>query len=251
MIPLTGFLIALAIGLTGIGGGTITAPVLLLFLGLAPAEAVGTALVFVAGVKLLAAPQYIWRGLVNYRILRLLLAGGIPGVLCGGLFLHLLSSSHWQGPILAVVGLTILVTASMDVYRRLRRRPASEGALHPRRLACVSFPIGLEVGFSSAGAGALGTLALMQWTSLSAAEIVGTDLAFGLGLSLAGGGVHLAFGAIDPGVFTSLLLGGIPGALIGPWLATRVPGHKLRLGLAVWLAYLGSQLLLRGIHTFW
>jgi uncharacterized protein len=251
VIPLTGFLIALAIGLTGIGGGTITAPVLLLFLGLSPAEAVGTALVFVAGVKLLAAPQYLWRGMVNYRVLRLLLAGGIPGVVAGSLLLDRIDSIHWQGAILAFVGGTVLVTAGMDLYRRLRRKTIEPGTLHPKRLISVSLPIGMEVGFSSAGAGALGTLALMQWTPLGAAEIVGTDIAFGLGLALVGGGLHLSFGAVDPRVLAALLLGGIPGALIGPWLATRVPGHKLRLGLAAWLAYLGSQLLLRGIHNLW
>ena len=248
MTPIAGFLIALAIGITGIGGGTITAPVLLLFFGLPPAEAVGTALVFVAGVKLLAAPQYVWRKSVNYRVLALLLAGGIPGVLGGALLLHFSNSQHWHGAVLATVGVTILATAGADLYRRLRNRPHPQGVLRTKRLAAVSLPIGFEVGFSSAGAGALGTVALMRWTSMTATAIVGTDLMFGLGLSLAGGGLHLSFGTVDPGVLAALLAGGIPGAIIGPWLATLVPGGKLRLGLAVWLVYLGTQILLRGLQ---
>jgi len=84
MTALAGLLIALIIGLTGIGGGVLTAPVLLLFLGLPAPQAVGTALVFVAVVKLFATPMFVVRKQVNYRVLALLLAGGVPGEWKGG-----------------------------------------------------------------------------------------------------------------------------------------------------------------------
>jgi uncharacterized membrane protein YfcA len=91
-----GFLIAVLIGLTGVGGGVITAPALILFLGVSPAESVGTALLFTAIVKLVAAPVYLARKQVNFRILGLLLAGGLPGVLAGSYFLARLSKSQWR-----------------------------------------------------------------------------------------------------------------------------------------------------------
>jgi uncharacterized membrane protein YfcA len=119
-----------------------------------------------------------------------------------------------------------------------------------RRLPFISFPIGLEVGFSSAGAGALGSLALMQWTTLASAEIVGTDILFGLALSTAAGGMHLNAGGVDSAVLKGLLMGGIPGALLGAWLATMVPTQLLRKGLAVWLMCLGVVLCYRGLVAF-
>src|SRR6478672_3137924 len=83
MTYLVGFLIAMAVGLTGVGAGSVTAPVLILFFGLAPADAVGTALIFAAAIKLSVAPVYLLRQQVNPRILLLLCAGGLPGILAG------------------------------------------------------------------------------------------------------------------------------------------------------------------------
>ena len=103
-------------------------------------------------------------------------------------------------------------------------------------------PVGAEVGFSSSGAGALGTLALLGLTSLDAQTIVGTDLAFGLCLSFIGGGLHLSHGGFDPVVLSRLIAGGILGALAGTGLAPRVPARAMRLALSLWLFALGLQL---------
>jgi len=105
------------------------------------------------------------------------------------------------------------------------------------------------VGFSSAGAGALGTLVLLYFTSLEAAQIVGTDLAFGLTLSAVGGGLHLGLGHLDRPLFLRLVAGGVPGAFLGARLASVLPTRALRAGLLVWLVLLGTQLLYRGAHA--
>src|SRR5215831_7945876 len=84
---LIGFIIAAAVGLTGVGGGVLTTPILILFLGISPAEAVGSALIFSTAVKLLAAPVYVSRKQVHWRTLAFLVAGGLPGVLAGSLLL--------------------------------------------------------------------------------------------------------------------------------------------------------------------
>jgi hypothetical protein len=104
------------------------------------------------------------------------------------------------------------------------------------------FPIGAEVGFSSSGAGALGTLALLSFTSLDAQRIVGTDLAFGLCLSLIGGGLHMSYGGLDPALLGQLVAGGVLGAIVGTGLAPRIPSRAMRLALSLWLLALGMQL---------
>ncbi|MBI3681451.1 MAG: sulfite exporter TauE/SafE family protein [Acidobacteria bacterium] len=245
MTTLAGFLIALTIGLTGIGGGVLTTPVLLLFLGMPAPQAVGTALVFVAIVKLVAAPMFVWRRQVDYRILALLLAGGIPGALLGSIALNGLDSQGLNGVLLLLLGVTIIFSALMTFLRK--QAGAASGMDKSGRLPLVSLPIGLEVGFSSAGAGALGSLALMHWTTLTGAAIVGTDVLFGLALSSAAGAIHMTHGGVDAEILRQLLIGGLPGALVGAWLAALVPSTALRKGLAVWLVWLGANLCWRGI----
>jgi uncharacterized membrane protein YfcA len=246
--PAIGFFIALAIGLTGIGGGTLTAPVLVLFLGLPAGPAVGTALVFGAVVKLAAAPMYLLRSQVSFRALGYMLAGGIPGVVLGSILINRMNARSLSGVILALVGLTVVFSAALNLLR-LRKHRAAPARDRVRVLPWLALPIGLEVGFSSAGAGALGTLALLHFTSIAPVQVVGTDLLFGLFVSGIGGGLHLGLGGVDAGVFWKLVGGGIPGVLLGAHFASVVPARKLRVGLSMWLVYLGSHLLYRGLGS--
>ncbi len=243
-----GFLIAMAIGLTGIGGGTLTAPVLVLFLGLPAGAAVGTALVFGAVVKLVAGPLYLFRGQVHFRSLAYMLAGGVPGVFAGSLLITRLESRSLSDVILVIVGATVIFSAALNLVR-LRRERGAQSRDRLRILPGLAFPIGLEVGFSSAGAGALGTLALLHFTTIAPVQVVGTDLLFGLAVSSVGGGLHLGLGAVDTGILYKLIAGGVPGVLLGAHLASVLPARKLRFGLAMWLVYLGSHLLYRGLGS--
>jgi uncharacterized membrane protein YfcA len=109
-------------------------------------------------------------------------------------------------------------------------------------------PIGAEVGFSSSGAGALGTIALLGLTTLSTSQIVGTDLAFGLCLSLVGGGLHLLSQNLDAALLLKLLAGGLFGAISGSALAPRLPNQKLRLVLTAWLLLIGVQFCYQAVH---
>jgi uncharacterized protein len=237
-----GFLIALAIAITGVGGGVITAPVLMLFFRMAPAQAVGTSLLFAAFVKLLVVPVYLYRRLVNYRVLGLMLLGGLPGVLAGGLYLKHLHSTGRDGLLYLVLGGTIAATAAFNLYRSWSQ--TTERAVRERSLwlPAIMLPIGAEVGFSSAGAGALGTLALFSTTNLKAAEVVGTDVVFGLVLSLVGGGMQLSAGNYDGSMLLRLLGGGVLGALLGANLTALLPSRGLRVALSLWLMSLGIQL---------
>jgi len=249
MEAVVGFLIALMIGLTGVGGGTLTVPVLILFLGIPTAEAVGTALTFSALVKIPACVVYLRQKKADFRVLRYLLLGGLPGVVLGSLTLGRLEGAGLKDLVLIAVGVTIAVTAALNLARLLRgdgeRDPPAQD--RSRLLPWLTLPIGLEVGFSSAGAGALGTLILLYFTPLAASQIVGTDLLFGMALSTVGGGLHLGMGDWNRALFLRLVAGGIPGALAGARLATVLPARTLRVALLIWLVYLGSQLLYRGI----
>lgn len=161
---LLGFSIAVLIGLTGVGGGAITAPVLTLFLGIPPPESIGTALLFTAIVKFAAAPVYIMRRQVNFRILGLLLLGGLPGVVMGSHVLERLNGANRKGPLFVLLGTTIILMAALNLYRLFAPKRTQTEKEHVAWLPLVAFPIGAEVGFSSAGAGALGSLILMSFT---------------------------------------------------------------------------------------
>jgi uncharacterized protein len=237
-----GFLIATAVGLTGVGAGSVTAPVLILFFHLSPAAAVGTALTFAAAIKLAVFPIYVRRGQVDYRILKLLCAGGIPGVLFGVYVLSTLNTNAHQRGIFLLLGATILTVSLSTLYRSFRSRLTVASVDRSRWLPPLAALIGGEVGFSSAGAGAMGAVALLNLTKLTPPQVVGTDMVFGLVLSIFGGGLHLSAGHYDLGIAMKLIVGGILGALCGATLSSVLPHRPLRMALSVWLATLGAQL---------
>jgi uncharacterized membrane protein YfcA len=244
---LIGFVIAVIIALTGVGAGTITAPLLILFLHIPVEVAVSTALAYSAVVKLIVVPVQIWRKQVSYRVLGYMLLGGLPGVVLGSiLFAHVVAHGS-RSFLYAVLGAIIVFSSGWHVYRHFfpsaqPRSTSDQSSLPAKRRKWVSllmFPIGAEVGFSSSGAGALGTVALLGLTTLSASQVVGTDLSFGLGLSIVGTGVHMLSGYYDASLLLQLALGGILGALLGSGVAPRVPNRQLRLALSLWLLLIG------------
>ena len=249
METLLGFFIALAISLTGVGAGSMTTPLLILFLGISPATAVGTALTFGAVVKVASVPLYAARKQVNWRILRLLVMGGIPGVLAGSLLLDWLKRGSFSHALYSLLGAMIVGTALFRLYRVFR--PLADTSTKERLgwLWPLAIPIGAEVGFSSAGAGALGSLMLMSFTKLTSAEVVGTDLCFGLALSAVGSFIQVSAGNYDGALLVKLLIGGLLGAFTGSMLAGRVAQRPLRVALLLMLIVLGSQLALRSRAT--
>lgn len=243
-----GFLIAVAIGVTGVGAGVITAPVLILFMHVSPAHAVGTALAFSVAVKILVVPMQIYRKQVDYRVLGYLLAGGVPGVLTGSYLLAKLNTRGSEGILYAALGSTIVFMAGLNLYRLWFHPARGVSRDWSRWLPAIALPIGAEVGFSSAGAGAIGSLALLWLTPLSAARVVGTDLFFGLCLSLIGSGFQLSAGNYDLAILTQLVIGGVFGAFAGTYLAAITPQRAFRIVLSVWLITLGIQLCWSGVR---
>jgi uncharacterized membrane protein YfcA len=246
MPEVLGFVIAVAISLTGVGAGSMTTPLLILLLRVPPAVAVGTALTFGAIVKIVSVPAYVVRRQINLRVLALMLAGGIPGVLGGSVLLSSLKGEGYERWLYATLGILIAATASFSLYRTVKPRRNRTGKNRPYVLPLLAAPIGAEVGFSSAGSGALGSLLLLGLTKLSPAEVVGTDLSFGLILAAVGSAFHLGAGNYDASLLFKLVAGGVLGALTGSILAGRIAALPMRLAILVMLVILGTQLALHG-----
>jgi len=246
LTALIGLLIGLAVGLTGVGGGTLTVPALIIALGMPAAEAVGTALLFVTATKVFATPVYWFRGQIDFPVLKRLLLGGLPGVLGGAFFLAKMNTERLTPVILAIVGLTIVSLATVSLVKLFRKPPV--GVHRPQWLTWLALPIGVEVGFSSAGAGALGSLLLQSCAKIEPAVIIGTDLLFGLILSAAGGAFHLSTGTYNGPVLAYLAPAGIIGALIGASLGTKLPARSLRATLNVTLVIVGGNLCWKGLR---
>ena len=186
---------------------------------------------------------------MNFRVLAYTAGGGLPAVIIGSLLLNHLDKNGLTRPILIIVGITVLISAIGTFWRSMSPAGIRQKAVNRRWLPAVFAPIGFEVGFSSAGAGALGTVALMRFTELHPAEIVGTDLAFGLLLSIFAGGIHASTTGVPWPVLWKLLAGGIPAVLIGTQLTKVLEPRKMRLVLCLWLVYIGGQLSWRAIQT--
>jgi hypothetical protein len=246
-----GFTIALFIALTGVGAGTITVPVLVLFLGVPAPVAVGIGLMFASAVKLILVPSQIIRRNVAWRTLAFMLAGGLPGVIIGSLFLKHLVTAGSQNLMNALLGSILVTTAAWQIANSFKPLKANEDPRHRGKLlAWLMFPVGAEVGFSSAGAGALGSAALLSLTPLLPAQVVGTDIAFGFIISLVGSGAHWFSHTSNTQLLLQLIAGGVVGAISGTVLSTHIPRKPLRFALWVWLLLLGGQFLFNSYQAW-
>jgi uncharacterized protein len=245
---LIGFLIAAAVGLTGIGGGSFTVPALVLVVGLTAGEAVGTAFLFAGVLRLIAAPFYLLGKQIHSRYLWLLLQGAVPGLLVGIWALRLLNRDAGNPLVIALLGVLLAASSSVTFIRRVQK-PSFAGKNH-RWLPWLALPIGVESGFSSAGAGALGTMLLLNYSEMTPSEVVGTDLLFGLVLAVIGSAFHWTFGSINSPVLVELLTGGVPGVVAGCLLARKVPANKLKTAIAMVAIFAGLQLVWSGSRAF-
>jgi uncharacterized membrane protein YfcA len=244
---LLGFLIAIAVGLTGVGGGSFTVPALVLIVGLTAGEAVGTAFVFAGVLRLIAAPFYLFGKNFHARYLWLLLLGAIPGLLLGTLVLRLLGNQGGNPVVVILLGIMLAVSSSVTFVPRAQNPGFAQK--NSRWLPWLALPIGVEYGFSSAGAGALGSVLLLNYSEITTPQVIGTDLIFGLVLAAIGGTFHWKFGAVNGLVLGQLLAGGVPGVVLGCALARHVSARKLKMVVAMIAIFAGVQLVWNGART--
>jgi uncharacterized membrane protein YfcA len=244
---LIGFLIAIAVGLTGIGGGSFTVPALLLLAGLTAGEAVGTAFLFAGVLRLIAAPFYLVGKQIHTRYLWLLLQGAVPGLLAGTWALRFLNRDAGSPVVILLLGVLLAASSSVTFIKRVQN-PTFAGKNY-RWLPWLALPIGVESGFSSAGAGALGTVLLLNYSEMTPAQVVGTDLLFGLVLAVIGSAFHWSLGSISMPILFQLLVGGVPGVVLGCLLARKVPAHRLKTAVAMVAIFAGLQLVWAGSRS--
>ncbi|MCW0199700.1 sulfite exporter TauE/SafE family protein [Sphingopyxis sp.] len=247
-----GFLVGALVGLTGVGGGALMTPLLVLMFGVNPKTAVGTDLLFAAITKTVGSTVHGWRDTVDWRIFRRLAAGSIPAALLSVIALQWVGEigAHAERVIIAFLGCMLILTAFAALFQKRLVRFARRGGGRDDRRALLPTVmlgafIGVAVSISSVGAGAIGVTALlMLYPRLPVSRIVGTDIVHAVPLALVAGSGHWLYGDVDPELLVSLLMGSIPGVIIGSLLSSRAPDHLLRPALAAVLLLSGVKLLI-------
>jgi uncharacterized membrane protein YfcA len=184
---------------------------------------------------------------IHTRYLWLLLQGAVPGLLAGTWALRFLNRDAGSPVVILLLGVLLAASSSVTFIKRVQN-PTFAGKNY-RWLPWLALPIGVESGFSSAGAGALGTVLLLNYSEMTPAQVVGTDLLFGLVLAVIGSAFHWSFGSISTPILFQLLVGGVPGVVLGCLLARKVPAHRMKTAVAMVAIFAGLQLVWAGSRS--
>jgi uncharacterized membrane protein YfcA len=253
----SGFGVGLLVGLTGVGGGSLMTPLLILLFGIHPTTAVGTDLLYAAATKTGGSVVHGWSRSVHWPAVLRLACGSIPA---SALTLLLLWKLDLRGDaernlVNLVLCFALILTATSLIFRksimeRYRRR-MEQVSERTTVIATVvtGIVLGVLVSISSVGAGAVGvTVLLLLYPRLPMATIVGSDIAHAVPLTLVAGIGHWALGSVDWALMGVLLIGSLPGIIIGSYCAVRVPETVLRLLLATVLILVASKLGFNELH---
>ena len=248
---MSGFAVGLLVGMTGVGGGSLMTPSLILLFGIPPAIAVGTDLLHASATKTGGMLIHGLSGTIDWHIVRRLAIGSVPTSIVALSVLSLLDVKGATARILvtALVAGALFLTALVLIGREtIRKRYAARvGSLDPRHTAIMTLGVGAALGalvsLTSVGAGAIGVTALvLLYPQRPVARIVGSDIAHAVPLTLVAGFGHWLIDTIDWKVFGSLLVGSLPGIIVGSLIAVRISEVALRLGLAAVLIVVATKL---------
>lgn len=248
--PLSGLLVGVTVGLTGVGGGALMTPLLLAF-GVHPTTAVGTDLLYAAVTKSAGTAVHHAGSTVDWKIVRRLATGSVPATVVTLIALSHIGaqSKEVSETIKFVLGIALLLTAVSIFFRSrlaafVKRRFGDPTDRQAARLTVIGGAIlGVLVSLSSIGAGALGVTALvLLYPAIPLARIVGSDIAHAVPLTVVAGFGHWLLGDVNFALMGALLMGSIPGILAGSWLVRRVPEFGLRPALATVLLLVGANL---------
>jgi uncharacterized membrane protein YfcA len=248
---IAGLLVGLLVGLTGVGGGSLMTPLLVLLFGISPQTAVGTDLLFAAATKTTGSAVHGWRETVEWRIVRRLAYGSVPAAIVTLAVLARIGKvDHSAEHVIlgSLAGLLALTALTVLFRNQLVRFAADLDPMHPPfkvviGTAALGAVIGVAVSVSSVGAGAIGvTVLLMLYPKLPMARIVGSDIAHAVPLTLVAGIGHWVIGDVDLVLLANLLVGSVPGVTLGSLASTRASDGVLRPLLALVLAVSSWQL---------
>ena len=247
----SGFSVGLLVGMTGVGGGSLMTPLLIMLFGIHPSTAVGTDLLYAAATKTGGSLVHGWARTIYWPAVIRLAAGSIPASILTLILLWQLdlSTEAARSLVNSVLCFALMLTATSLIFRKLvidklrSRMERVDDATIARSTVAIGVVLGVLVSISSVGAGAVGVTALLLlYPQLPMARIVGSDIAHAVPLTLAAGIGHWAMGSTDWQLLGVLLIGSLPGIAIGSYCAVRVPETALRLLLAAILILVAGKL---------
>ena len=253
---LAGFCVGTMVGVTGVGGGSLMTPILVLLFGVAPVSAVGTDLWFAGLTKMVGGTLHHHKGSVDWEVLRRLWTGSLPASVATLIWMHNTGIGQAKPRVLLIaLGIVMLMTSVSMVFmtkthsfaKVLRTKaPQRFRAMQPAATMLAGALLGVMVTLTSVSAGALGTVMLLYIYPfrMKAARLVGTDIVHAIPLTIVAGIGHMLMGNVNFGLLGNLLLGSIPGIAIGSLLAGKVRDKYLRGAIAVVLMAVGARLLL-------
>lgn len=253
---IAGLGVGIVVGLTGVGGGSLMTPLLVLLFGITPSTAVGTDLLYASITKAGGVAVHGIKKTIDWKIVGWLAAGSVPASLLVVVYLAFIRSSGatpdagFSSLFSFSLGIMLLLTALALVFRKRLQQWATHrspepitASRKPLYTVLLGAFIGIAVSLSSVGAGAVGVTALiLLYPKLPIPRIVGTDIAHAVPLTLIAGLGHASLGHVDLSLLGALLLGSLPGVAIGSLLATRLPEFFVRHSLVVLLLIIGGRL---------
>ncbi|MBI2715110.1 MAG: sulfite exporter TauE/SafE family protein [Rhizobiales bacterium] len=251
LYSLSGFVVGMLVGMTGVGGGALMTPILILLFGIHPAAAVGTDLLYAAATKAGGSLMHGYARSIDWRVVKRLASGSVPATLvtlavlshfnlrgeaAGSLITLVLSVALFATALVLVFGGSIVAAYRTHVQELDAQRTATTTVL-------VGALLGVMVSISSVGAGAIGVVALvLLYPHMPIAKIVGSDIAHAVPLTLIAGLGHWMMGSVDWHIIASLLVGSLPGIVLGSYFANRVPERTLQVVLAITLFTVASRI---------
>ncbi len=251
-VLLAGLLVGAVVGLTGMGGGALMTPILVLLFRINPLAAVSSDIVAAVVMKPVGGSVHLRRGTVNLNLVRWLAVGSVPAAFCGVFVLRAIGAPEFGDRLKVLLGAVLLVAAAAIVAKgvlQARRGGTGSSGVHaitvrPRRTVLIGVIGGLVVGMTSVGSGSVMIVLLMLlYPALSSNELVGTDLVQAIPLVLAAAIGHLFFGDLQLGLTLSLILGSVPGVYLGARVSSRAPDRIIRPVLVVALTVSALALL--------
>jgi uncharacterized protein len=249
-----GFGVGMLVGLTGVGGGSLMAPIMVLLFGVSPGTAVGTDLWFAAATKVFGGWVHGKKGTIDWQILRRMFAGSLPAALLTLAWLWQSGGSQYKNQaMMQLLGMTLVLTSIAALSRtgvraigeRVRStQPVPFKAAQPALTVLAGAILGFLVTLTSIGAGALGAVMLLYLypRRLTPSSLVGTDIVHAIPLTVLAGTGHLLMGNVDFSLLWNLLLGSIPGIVLGSLVAVYAPERIIRTAIACVLAAVGLKM---------
>jgi uncharacterized protein len=254
LYSLSGLVVGILVGITGVGGGSLMTPLLVLLFGIHPATAVGTDLLYAAITKSAGTVVHGFNKTIQWRIVACLAAGSVPAALMALYGLSMVDRRSYTvaATISYSLGWALLVTAVVLIFRgplidlvgRWRQDRATSPALVASGTVAFGALLGLLVTITSVGAGALGvTVLILLYPRLATTRIVGSDIVHAVPLTLVAGMGYWLIGEVDWPLLVSLLIGSIPGIIIGSLVGPKLPDFPLRILLSIVLFLVGIKLI--------